>query len=147
MKDFGRDLESRRRVLKGIGAFAASVQLPGLIGCSEPADPPPPADAGPAADPQPAPAEQPRAAPAQTAAPAGSMARLSEDDPQAKALAYRHEASTVDAAAQPRYQPGQVCSNCALYVGEADAEWGGCSIFPGKLVKGTGWCNVYAPKS
>lgn len=74
------------------------------------------------------------------------MPKLAEDDPQAKSLAYVHDASTIDGAKQPRYKAGQACTNCVLYQGKADDEWAGCSIFPGRLVKGTGWCNVYAPK-
>jgi len=74
------------------------------------------------------------------------MPKLAEDDPQAKSLAYVHDATTSDSANQPRYKAGQVCANCALYQGKAGDEWAGCSIFPGQLVKGTGWCSVYAPK-
>jgi len=68
------------------------------------------------------------------------------DDPQAKSLGYVEDASTVDTAAWPRKQPDQHCANCMLYQG-GDAEWGPCSIFPGKEVKATGWCNVWAAKA
>ena len=46
-----------------------------------------------------------------------------------------------------RFEAGQACKNCALYSDTDDAQWGGCSIFPGKLVNADGWCNVYAPMS
>ena len=61
----------------------------------------------------------------------------------AKALNYVHDAGTVDAAmrASDRY-----CNNCALYAGDADDEWAKCSIFPGKVVAGRGWCSAWAPK-
>ena len=74
---------------------------------------------------------------------AQDMPRLEESDPTAVALKYVHDATTVDAALRPdeRY-----CNNCALYNGAADAEWAPCSIFPGKLVAGKGWCSVWAPK-
>ncbi len=84
---------------------------------------------------------------AQRDAPASqSMPKLQESDPQAMALAYVEDATKVDSAKQPRYQPGQLCSNCALYIPGDDPAWGGCSIFAGKLVAANGWCSVYAPK-
>jgi len=73
----------------------------------------------------------------------GAIAKVDENGPQASAVAYRHDATTVDSAAQPRYAAGQQCSNCALFQG-GDAAWGGCPIFAGKQVKATGWCNAYA---
>ena len=74
---------------------------------------------------------------------AEELPRVSEDDPMAKALNYVHDARTVDAAKRfsDRY-----CNNCALYAGNADAEWDKCSIFPGKVVAGEGWCSAWAPK-
>lgn len=69
--------------------------------------------------------------------------RVKEDDPMAKALNYVHDARTVDAAKRfsDRY-----CNNCALYAGNTEDEWANCSIFPGKLVAGGGWCSAWAPK-
>ena len=84
------------------------------------------------------------AAPPSTPAPA-ELPKVSLDDPQAKALAYVHDASAVDAAAQPRFKPGQACKNCALYTG-GDKPWGGCGIFAGRAVNAEGWCTAYAPK-
>ena len=75
----------------------------------------------------------------------GSMPRVSEDDPQAKNLAYVHNAEDVIASEQPRYQSGQHCGNCQLYQGSSGEEWGACPLFSGKQVKKTGWCNAYAP--
>ncbi|MGB5739389.1 MAG: high-potential iron-sulfur protein, partial [Woeseia sp.] len=80
------------------------------------------------------------------AAQSAAMPKLMENDPQATALGYVHDSSTVDSAKQPRHQAGQACVNCALYTGADGDEWGGCSIFPGKLVAAAGWCSVYAPK-
>ena len=87
------------------------------------------------------------AAEVKAAAPAAAeMPRLAMDDPQAKALSYVEDASSIDSAKQPRYQAGQACANCALYQSKDGAEWAGCSIFPGKLVAAAGWCSVYAAK-
>ena len=144
-----RDLrEQRRRFLKLAGSSAAALPLAGLAGCGggdEPAAPPPePAASAPE---QPAPEPMPAAeAPAEPAA-AGGLTPLSEDDPQARALAYVNDASTVDGTAYPQYQAGQVCANCALFQGAEGDTMGTCSIFPGRLVNAEGWCSVYAPKA
>ena len=71
------------------------------------------------------------------------LPRVDENDPTAKALNYVHDAGTVDAAKRPS---DRYCYNCSLYNGSADDEWAKCSIFPGKLVAGRGWCSVWAPK-
>ncbi len=65
-------------------------------------------------------------------------------DPVAMALGYQHEVSAVDATKFPKVKEAgeQHCGNCMLYEGK-DAEWGGCSMFPGNT---TGWCNAWAPK-
>jgi hypothetical protein len=71
---------------------------------------------------------------------------LSESDPTASALGYAEEASAVDSGKWTKKAgPGgdeQMCSNCSLYQ-PIDDEWGGCSIFPAKKVKGAGWCNAW----
>lgn len=69
--------------------------------------------------------------------------RVDENGPQAMGVGYRHDATSIDAASQPRYAAGQQCSNCALYQG-GDAAWGGCPLFAGQQVKATGWCSAYA---
>lgn len=71
------------------------------------------------------------------------LARLDENDPTAKALNYVHDARAVDAA--ERFSD-RFCNNCALFAGDADDEWAGCSIFPGKAVANQGWCSVWAPR-
>jgi len=83
----------------------------------------------------------------EAAAAADGRPKLSEDDPQAKALGYLHDATDVDQSKYARYQPGQACSNCQLFQAKGDEEWAGCSIFPGKLVNSAGWCSAYAPKA
>lgn len=147
---------SRRRFIKLVGGSALVLPVAGLSGCSseESAPVPEPEAAAEAAaeSPPPRPVEQAgqmatEQAPAAAPAAGGALPELSESDPQATSLGYRHEAADVDKTRFPRYESGQLCSNCALYLGGAEDEWAGCSIFPGKAVKGTGWCNVYAPKA
>lgn len=72
---------------------------------------------------------------------------LAEDDAQAKALAYVEDATTTDTSVQVRYESGQECSNCVLFMPQGDAGRGACSIFPGRSVNSGGWCSVYAPKA
>lgn len=149
-----RDLKTnqdRRRFLKIAGGGAVMVPIIGLAGCSGGNDTPaakPVTDAAPETKaPAPAtPAEAPAAAPAPAPAASAEMPKLSVDDPQAKSLSYVEDTSAIDSATQPRFQAGQLCSNCALFQEKDDPDWGGCSIFPGKLVKASGWCSVYAPK-
>ncbi len=74
---------------------------------------------------------------------ASDMPQVDENGAQAMGLGYRHDATTVDASMQTRYQAGQQCANCVLFQG-GDAEWGGCPLFAGKVVKRTGWCSAYS---
>ncbi len=71
---------------------------------------------------------------------------LSETDPTAVALGYVENAEMVDTTKWTKKAgPGgenQLCSTCSLYQ-PIDDVWGGCSIFPGKKVKGAGWCNAW----
>jgi len=72
--------------------------------------------------------------------------RVAEDDPAAAAIGYRHDAADVDVEKFPRYQPGQICSNCALYQGPPDAEWAPCPALGNRLVAGPGWCVAWVPR-
>jgi High potential iron-sulfur protein/TAT (twin-arginine translocation) pathway signal sequence len=72
--------------------------------------------------------------------------RLDENDPQAQALGYKHDASKVDKAKFKNYQPGQTCANCQQFQGKPKEEWAGCTIFPGKQVNAKGWCSAYIVK-
>ena len=133
----------RRRFLRSAGQAALAVPLVGLAACARREDTP--AAAAPPPDMS---SEPPAAEPAAAPEPASSEPlRLNLADPQAKALGYVHDATTVDTAAQPRYASGQACRNCALFQGAEGDEWANCSIFPGRQVKATGWCSVYAPKA
>ena len=144
--------EQRRRFLKLAGSSAAVLPLAGLAGCGggDDTSPPPEPAANTAEAPAPEPSASANPAPepqAEAAASAGDLTPLSEDDPQARALAYVNDASTVDASAYPQYQSGQICANCALFQGAEGDAMGACSIFPGRLVNAQGWCSVYAPKA
>ena len=66
-----------------------------------------------------------------------AAAKVDPNDPQAKALAYVHESP----------KPDNICGNCQLYSGAADAAWGACSIFPGKQVAAGGWCSAWVKKT
>lgn len=142
--------ESRRRLLKLVGGSALILPIASLTACSGGGDAEAPSSAASA----PSPAEKPPASAAppvagDTAATAGGgdMSPLTENDALAQALGYVHEAADVDKTKYPRYESGQMCANCAQFLGGADEELGGCSIFPGRLVKRTGWCSVYVPKA
>ena len=74
-------------------------------------------------------------------------AKLDENDPVAKGIGYKHDASKVDAAKYPTYAKGKVCSNCALYQGKAGDAWGGCPIVGGKQVNANGWCTAWVKKA
>lgn len=69
--------------------------------------------------------------------------KLSEDDPQAKALDYVHDASK---SKNPKHQPGQFCKNCNLIQSDS-GEWRPCAIFRDKLVHESGWCSAWVRKA
>lgn len=77
---------------------------------------------------------------------ASAQAMVAETDPQAVALGYYADSTKVDVAKFPKHKPDQFCNNCALYSAKG-AENGACSIFPGKLVAGPGWCNLWVKKA
>ncbi len=79
-------------------------------------------------------------------APAQEMEKLDPASPQAAAMRYTHDASTIDPASRPQSADVQNCANCALIQGD-EGEWRGCQIFPGKLVHESGWCSVWTPKA
>ena len=69
---------------------------------------------------------------------AQDLPQVSESDATAVALQYKHDATQTAAPT------GRTCSNCLLYRGDADAEWGPCQLFPGKAVAAAGWCTAWA---
>jgi hypothetical protein len=85
------------------------------------------------------------------AAHAEDLPKLDEADPQAQALGYVHDATKADVSKFPKRAgkegASQFCKNCQLFTGSADAEWGPCSIFPGKSVNANGWCSAWIKKA
>jgi hypothetical protein len=77
---------------------------------------------------------------------AAEDALVQESDAEAIALDYKADAARVDRAKFPKYQPGQTCANCALYVGEPGQAHGGCSLFYGKDVAAKAWCSAWEKK-
>ena len=74
--------------------------------------------------------------PAVNIAQAEEPAKLEVGSPQAQALGYVEQTPNA----------GSDCANCALSQGAEGAEWLSCNIFPGKELKSTGWCKVWAPR-
>lgn len=142
---------SRRVALQTLLLGAAGAAVAGCGGKeSAPAasaTPPPAAEPAPAAAPAAeAPAAAPAAAPAESAAATGPLPALDPKDPQAVALGYVTDASTLDPAKHPPFQPGRLCGNCVQFKGAAGDAQGPCGIFAGKSVVAAGWCKVWAPK-
>ena len=73
---------------------------------------------------------------------AKELPHLSEEDPQAVALKYKHDATKSE-----RKDDKQFCHNCRYYKGKKGDQWGPCDLFPGKAVNKDGWCNVWALKN
>lgn len=76
---------------------------------------------------------------------------VKEDDPLAKSLGYRADATKVDIEKFPKRKgpdgEKQTCKNCQFYIAKADSNWGACQIIRGGDVKATGWCNTWAQKA
>jgi hypothetical protein len=158
MSDQFDSSENRRGFLKRLGLGAAALPLVGLVACAKQEAPAPaaPAAAPPAAEPaaaapveaapaEPAPAEAAPTTPA-AAEDTSGWPKVDEAEPVAVALSYKHDASKIDPAKQPRHKAGQICRNCIQFKGSATDEWGPCGIFPKKLVNANGWCTTYAAK-
>lgn len=76
---------------------------------------------------------------------AAEMPKVDVNDPQAKALQYVHDATTVDAA--KRGGADRICASCRFYTAAAGSAWGPCTLFPGKSVSSKGWCASWVAKS
>jgi len=77
---------------------------------------------------------------------AKGLPQLAENDPQAAALGYRHDAKKVDGKKFANYKSGTDCDDCIQYEGKKGEAWGPCKIFPGKAVNAKGWCSAFQPK-
>ncbi len=78
------------------------------------------------------------------AAQAADLPKLPLDNAQAKALNY---VETTEGLTHASYKAGSICQNCQFWQGGPDAEWGGCTLFPGHNVAGKGWCSAWAKKA
>ncbi|MEL7537443.1 MAG: high-potential iron-sulfur protein [Pseudomonadota bacterium] len=74
------------------------------------------------------------------------LPKLTADDPAAKALGYVDNVASIAEGSEATFKAGSDCANCQLYTG-GDAEYGPCSIFPGKLVSAKGWCRTWVQKA
>lgn len=70
---------------------------------------------------------------------AAELPLLPEDNPQAKALHYKHDATQVN---HPKYQAGQACHNCMFFKPDNN----GCALFPANSVDPNGWCQSWTKK-
>ena len=78
---------------------------------------------------------------------AGTLPHLTTQDPQALALHYTENASTIDASKDPSHAAGAKCANCKLYQGSNGAPFGPCQLYQGKAVSANGWCMGYQKKA
>jgi hypothetical protein len=74
---------------------------------------------------------------------AAEPAHLAVSDPAAVKVSYVLEASQVDPKKNPTYVAGSNCDNCLLLQGKPGSTYRPCSLFPGKLVKISGWCKAW----
>lgn len=74
---------------------------------------------------------------------AAEPVHLDVNDPAAVKVGYVLEAGHVDPKKQPTYVAGSNCDNCLLLQGKPGNTYRPCSLFPGKLVKISGWCNAW----
>jgi hypothetical protein len=74
-------------------------------------------------------------------------AKVDENDPAAKGIGYKNDATKVDAAKYPSYAKGKVCGGCQLFQGKAGEPWGACPIVGNKLVNANGWCTAWVKKA
>jgi hypothetical protein len=73
-----------------------------------------------------------------------AQAMVNENDPQAMALGYKNDGTTVNIVKFPMYASGKRCGTCALFQGRAGDSSGKCPLFAGRQVSAFGWCNAYA---
>jgi High potential iron-sulfur protein len=77
---------------------------------------------------------------------AAEPARLDVGDPEAVKVSYILEASLLDAKLHSNYVPGSRCENCMLIQDKPGYAYRPCGLFPGKLVKVSGWCTSWQPQ-
>jgi hypothetical protein len=77
------------------------------------------------------------------AASGAAAPHLSPTDPAAVKVSYIEEAGQLNLKANPTYVAGSVCDNCLLLQGKPGNTYRPCNLFPGKLVKISGWCSAW----
>jgi hypothetical protein len=77
---------------------------------------------------------------------AADLPHVTENDPIAIGLKYKHDATQAPRTDKAgKAAADQVCNNCQF--AQAEGDWVPCTIFPGKAVNGNGWCTAWAPKA
>lgn len=77
---------------------------------------------------------------------AAAQAKVTEDDPTAKALGYKADGSKVDAAKFKTWAKTNTCANCNFYKA-SNANEGPCVALGNKLVAAKGWCSAWIKKA
>ena len=72
---------------------------------------------------------------------------VKDTDANAVALGYKTDGTKTDTKKYTKYAKEQICSNCALWVGDAKAPEGKCALFAGKAVANKAWCSAWAKKA
>jgi hypothetical protein len=72
---------------------------------------------------------------------------VKDTDANAIALGYKTDGTKTDTKKYPKYSKDQICSNCALWVGDVKAPQGKCALFAGKAVANKAWCSAWAKKA
>ena len=67
-------------------------------------------------------------------------------DSAAVAVGYIENVNQIDLKKHPDYTKGSECENCLLLQGTAGENYRPCSLFAGKLVSVSGWCNKWSPE-
>jgi hypothetical protein len=81
-----------------------------------------------------------------TPARAAEPTPLDPNDPQARALGFVVDASTVSVVSNPTFKSGEACRTCVQYLGKPNDLAGVCNIYAGHMVPAGGWCRVWGPK-
>jgi hypothetical protein len=78
---------------------------------------------------------------------AADLPHVSESDPIAVGLKYKHDAAQAARTDKAGVAAAnQHCNNCQ-FAQSTEGDWIPCSIFPGKAVNAMGWCTAWAPRA
>ena len=81
-----------------------------------------------------------------SSAQAKPLPHLAENDPQAAALGYRHDAKKVDKKKFANWQAGKDCDDCIQFVpGPTSEAAGSCKVVAGSISP-HGYCLAFTPK-